>query len=130
MSAAEPARPQDATIIQLRQTASVPEPSPAPPPAVAEPEPIKLNIDWKGLLQPPDIWSEDRPSLRKIWMYCRYGDWTRVDGIARLLGAIDALALVLPVFAALYTFLWIWERPARRLIAAAAITLLILVLKH
>jgi hypothetical protein len=130
MSAAEHDRVQD-NVIPIRHTTPAPDPAPAPPvPAVVEPERIKLDIDWRDLLQPPDIWSDDRPSLRKVWLYCRYGDWTRVDGVARIVGAIDALVLILPVFALLYTFLWLWERPARRLIAAAAITLAILILKH
>lgn len=71
-----------------------------------------------GLITPPDIWSDDRPSLRKVWLYARYGRWTHAAGVVRVLGAIDSLLLVLPVTAAGYSLLWIWERPARRWTAA------------
>lgn len=130
MSAAEPTRPQDATIIQLRHTASVPDPAPTPPPAIVEQhEPIKLDIDWKGLVQPPDIWTDDRPSLRKLWLYGVYGKWTNVDGVWRALGACWA-TLALSVHAIAYTALWIVERFSRFAIATVLITLALLVLKH
>lgn len=134
MSAAEQSRVQDhgATVIPIRHTTPVQDTPAAPAPTVPAPatERIRREINWKDLLQPPDLWSNDMPGLRKVWLYARYGDWTRIDGLMRIIAAFDALVLVLPVFAAFYTFLWLWERPTRRFIAAALITLLVLVLKH
>lgn len=128
---AEPSRVQDATVIQLRHTASVPDtPAPSAPPSVpAEPKPVRYDIDWKDLLQPPDIWSDDRPSLRKIWLYGVYGKWTNVDGIWRFLGAVWA-SIALAVHAVAYTALWLTERFSRFAVAVVSITLLVLVLKH
>jgi len=128
MSAAEPARPQDTNVIPIRHTASVPDPTP-PVPAVVEPERIKLDIDWRDLVQPPDIWSDDRPSLRKLWLYGVYGKWTNVDGVWRTLGAVWA-TFALGVHAVTYTANWLVERFPRFAVAVTAITLAILVLKH
>lgn len=129
MSAAEHDRVQD-NVIPIRHTASLPDPAPAPPaPAVVEPEGIKLDIDWRGLLQPPDIWSDDRPSLRKLWLYGKYGKWTNVDGVWRFLGAAWAV-VSLALHAVGYSFLWITERFPRFAIASTLITLAILILKH
>lgn len=129
---AEPSRVQDATVIPLRNTASVPDAPavPAAPPAVpAVPSPVRYDIDWKDLVQPPDIWSDDRPSLRKLWLYGVYGKWTNVDGVWRALGAVWA-SLALAVHAVAYTTLWLFERFSRFAVTAVLITLLVLVLKH
>lgn len=131
---AEPSRVQDATIIPLRQTASVPDAPavPTPPPAPAMPvesSPVRYEIDWKDLVQPPDIWSDDRPSLRKIWLYGVYGKWTNIDGVWRVLGAVWA-SIALAVHAVAYTALWLTERFSRFAVTAVLITLLVLVLKH
>jgi hypothetical protein len=125
---AEPSRAQDATIIPLRHTASVPDTPTASTTPVA-PTPVRYDIDWKDLVQPPDIWSDDRPALRKIWLYGVYGKWTNVDGIWRVLGAVWA-SIALGLHAVGYTFLWIIERFSRFAVAAVLITLLVLVLKH
>lgn len=123
MSAAEHEVEHVATVTHL--------PHPAPtvePPAVVEPadprEPLlpRLVEYW----QPPDIWSEKRPSLRDIWLYVRYGSWTQQAGVLRFLGALDSIVLVLPVFSALYMLLWVWERPARRFVAATVAALIVL----
>lgn len=127
---AEPSRVQDATVIPLRHTASVPDTHAVPaPPAVPTVSPVRYDIDWKDLVQPPDIWSDDRPSLRKIWLYGVYGKWTNVDGIWRVLGAIWA-TIALGVHAVAYTLLWLFERFSRFAVTAVLITLLVLVLKH
>lgn len=88
-----------------------------PTPAAAVPA-LPSRAQIAEFITPPDIWSDDRPSLRKVWLYARYGRWTHADGVLRVLGAIDSLLLVLPVTAAGYFLLWIWERPARRWTAA------------
>lgn len=129
MSAAEQHRVQDhdATVIPIRHTASVPD-VPVTPAAPA-PERIRREIDWRGLVQPPDIWSDDRPSLRKIWLYGVYGKWTNIDGVWRVLGALWA-SLALAVHGVAYTLLWLVERFPRFLVAVTLTTLVILVLKH
>lgn len=127
---AEPTRvhDHDATVIPLRHTASVPDTMTAST-APVTPTPVRYDIDWKDLVQPPDIWSDDRPSLRKIWLYGVYGKWTNVDGVWRVLGAVWA-SIALAVHAAAYTALWLVERFSRFVAAAVLITLLVLVLKH
>jgi hypothetical protein len=129
MSAAETHRVQDrvATVTPLRHPASVPDTTPAAP---AVPAPIRRDIDWRGLVQPPDIWSDDRPSLRKIWLYGVYGKWTNIDGVWRILGAVYASVIALPVHCAAYSALWLVERFPRLLVAAVLVTLVLLVLKH
>lgn len=68
-------------------------------------------------LTPPEIWSEDRPSLRKQWYYAAYGSYTGKSGVARALGKAYARFVSLPTSALAYYFEWICERPSR-LIAA------------
>lgn len=113
------------------------------PPAVvpATPEPAELESTRSGLpavhlpslsdaaqlFVPPDIWSDDRPSLRKLWLYCRYGTWTRATGFARFAGTTYGL-LSMAVHAALYFALWIVERPTRFAVAATVAVLLKLAL--
>lgn len=113
-----------ATVTQLPSRA-MPDPE---PPAIVEPRESLLRR-LAAYMQPPDIWSDDRPSLRKVWLYVAYGRWTDESGLLRVLGALDSFVLVLPVFSALYTFLWLWERPARRFIAATVVALALLALK-
>lgn len=123
MSAAEQEVERVATVTHLPHV-----PSTVEPPVVVEPaeprEPLlpRFTTYW----QPPDLWSDDRPSLRRIWLYVRYGRWTDESGLLRVLGALDSFALVLPMHALLYTLLWVWERPARRLVAATVVALIIL----
>lgn len=117
MSAAESEGVQDvervATVTSL--------PSRATPDLAPLPIPTRAQI--ADLVTPPDIWSDDRPSLRKIWLYARYGRWTDHTGVWRVLGQIDAFAIVLPPHAILYFLLWLWERPARRFVALGIVAL-------
>jgi hypothetical protein len=92
------------------------------------PLPIPTLAQIAAVVTPPDIWSDDRPSLRKMWLYARYGRWTDASGPFRVLGQIDAFVLVLPVHAVAYAGLWIWERPARRYTALAVALLIKLAL--
>jgi len=114
-----------------------------PPPAVREPaeaavpaESSKSGLptvhlpslsEAARLFTPPDIWSDDRPSLRKLWLYVRFGQWTRATGFARVAGTGYGL-LSMAVHAVLYFALWIVERPARFLVAAVITALTILIL--
>lgn len=72
---------------------------------------------------PPDIWSDDRPSLRKLWYYTRHGQWTGPKTAGRVLATIDSVVVVLPLTALGYFALWIVERPARRAVAALIVGL-------
>lgn len=81
-----------------------------------------------ALICPPDLWSDDRPSLRKVWLYGLYGRWTAADGFARWAGVTYAVAVVLPLTTALYMAQWVIERPARLLVAATLVGLTILAL--
>lgn len=76
-----------------------------------------------SLVTPPDIWSDDRPALRKLWLYARHGRWTRGDGALRFAGTCYSL-FAMAAHALLYTLGWIIERPARFLTAATVAALI------
>lgn len=122
MSAAEHHEVERVATVTKLPSRAMPDPE---PPAIVEPKaPLlpRVATYW----HPPDIWSEKRPSLRDVWLYVRYGRWTDESGLLRVLGALDSFLVVLPVHALLYTLLWVWERPARRFIAATVVALAIL----
>jgi hypothetical protein len=113
-----------ATVTHLPTTI----PAPVEPPAV--PVEHQPRITWTQVREaatPPDIWSDDRPSLRKLWLYVRYGKWTRATGFVRAAGTAYGL-FSMAAHAVLYFLLWIVERPARfavAMIVAALIKLTI-----
>lgn len=110
-----PSRIQDAPVVPV---------APAEPPAVVEQrEPRITAAKVREAVTPPDIWSDDRPSLRKLWLYCRYGTWTRATGFARFAGTTYGL-LSMAAHAVLYFALWIVERPARFAVAATVAVLI------
>jgi hypothetical protein len=80
------------------------------------------------LVTPPDLWSDDRPSLRKVFLYGAYGRWTAADGFWRYAGAAYATVIALPITAGLYLLQWLIERPARLLVAATVAGLIKLAL--
>jgi hypothetical protein len=92
-------------------------PDPAPAPSLPVPH-LPSMSEVAALVTPPDIWSDDRPSLRKIWLYARYGRWTDASGPLRVAGAAWAF-VAMAVTTVLYLVGWIFERPARFAIAAA-----------
>lgn len=104
---------------------------PDPEPEVEVVAPVLPTVHLPSMSQvaefvvPPDVWSDDRPSLRKLWLYGVYGRWTRADGFVRVLGALYASVIAMPVHAAAYLGLWIIERPAR-LLAVVIVTALII----
>jgi hypothetical protein len=108
-----------ASVTQLPSRA-IPDPT---PPAVHLPSASQIA----DFVTPPDIWSDDRPSLRKIWLYGVYGRWTAATGPLRVAGAVYA-SLAALIHAAAYMVLWIVERPARFAVAAALVGLTILAL--
>lgn len=92
------------------------------------PLPIPTLAQVGDLICPPDLWSDDRPSLRKVWLYGVYGRWTAADGFVRFAGAAYATVIAMPVTTVLYLVQWIFERPARLLVAAIVAGLVKLVL--
>lgn len=110
-----PARPQDTDA--------------APPvPAVVEPRQPRITLGAvKDAVTPPDIWSDDRPSLRKLWLYGVYGRWTRATGPVRVAGVCWA-SLALVVHGVLYIVGWTFERPSRFFVAATVAALIKLAL--
>jgi hypothetical protein len=117
MSAMEHGDVEHVATVHSLPSRVAPDPDPKPTtsglPAVHLPSMAQVA----DLIQPPDIWSDDRPSLRKLWLYARYGRWTSQTGLLRVLGQLDAFLIVLPPHAIGYTLLWIWERPSRRYVA-------------
>jgi hypothetical protein len=65
------------------------------------------------VISPPDIWSDDRPGLERVWAYATRGEWTTPGGVPRLLGRLYALGVAVPVTGVLYALAWLIERPAR-----------------
>jgi hypothetical protein len=95
-------------------------------PAV-EPKPRRVAKVGE-IVTPPDLWSDDRPSLRKVFLYGAYGRWTAADGFWRYAGATYATVVALPITAGLYLLQWLIERPARLLVAATVAGLIKLAL--
>jgi hypothetical protein len=131
MSAAESSRDVErvATVTPLPSRA-MPDPEPAVPSERTAPSlpsvPLPSASQIFDFVVPPDIWSDKRPSLRDLWLYGVYGRWTQATGFVRVLGALYASVIAMPVHAATYLGLWIVERPARLLIAATVVALIIL----
>lgn len=125
MSTAESSREVDrvATVTPLPSRA-MPDPEPSVPalPAVSLPSPAQI-FDF---VVPPDIWSDKRPSLRDLWLYGVYGQWTQASGPVRVLGAIYASVVAMPFHTLTYLANWIVERPARLLVAAIVAVLIII----
>lgn len=128
MSAAEHSEVEHVATIHPLPSRTTPDPEPpAVPAASGLPVPHMPSMSQVAdLIVPPDIWSDDRPSLRKLWLYSVYGRWTRADGVVRVLGALYATVISMPVHAATYLGLWIVERPSRFLVAATVVALTIL----
>jgi hypothetical protein len=124
MSAAESSEVERVATIHPLPSRATPDPEPVSSalPAVHLPSMSQVG----DLIVPPDIWSDDRPSLRKLWLYGVYGRWTRADGVVRVLGALYATVIAMPFHALTYLANWIVERPARFLAAATVAALIIL----
>jgi hypothetical protein len=73
---------------------------------------------------PPDIWSQERPSLSQIWAYATHGEWTNKTGLPRRAGKLDAILIAVPLVALAYTIAWIAERPSRRIATVVLLVLL------
>jgi hypothetical protein len=78
---------------------------------------------WLAQFSPPDIVTEDRPSLRKAWAYYKRGGWTVEDGAPRRAGmAFGWFVIVKKTL--LYQIDWVTDRPATLTVATALFVLL------
>ncbi|MEU4286351.1 hypothetical protein [Nocardiopsis dassonvillei] len=72
---------------------------------------------------PPEIWSQDRPSLSKQYAYARDGAWGPKEGWARKAAIVAFWGVSLPTSAAAYGLEWIGERPSRWITALVLLSL-------
>lgn len=69
---------------------------------------------------PPDVWSQDHPSLRKIWTYAKHGEWsTHSTGLVRNLGKGYARFVAMPFSVWARCVQFATERPSRALVTLA-----------
>jgi hypothetical protein len=113
VSAAESAEVEHVASVTSLPSRVTPDPAPSLPV-----QHLPSFAQVAELVTPPDIWSDDRPSLRKVFLYGVYGRWTHAKGPVRVAGAIYATVISLPIHAVAYTLLWIIERPARASVIA------------
>lgn len=90
-------------------------------PAVSRPPFWRRAVAY---FQPPELWSERRPSLAEVWSYARHGEWTSATGVWRLLGGLYAVAVAFPAHLLGYGVLFLIERPGR-LIALGLVAFLV-----
>lgn len=95
--------------------------------AQSQPQSAVTFSEWiaglKEWATPPDIVTEDRPSLQKTAAYAMRGEWTTSGGVYRRAGqAYMVFALV--VKTACYSIDWVTERPTRLAAAAVLVWLL------
>ncbi|GAA5038601.1 hypothetical protein [Actinopolymorpha pittospori] len=79
-----------------------------------------------GGMRPPEVWENQRPSLREIWHYAAYGQWTGQGTAGRILGITYAVVIAIPSLTLGYYALWVLERPARLVAALVLATLVAL----
>jgi hypothetical protein len=115
MSAAESSDLERVATVTPLPSRATPDPEPATP---ALPLSMPSAAQILDFVIPPDIWSDDRPSLRKIWLYAIYGRWTQASGPVRVAGAIYGV-VAMAFTTLLYLLAWIVERPARAAVAVA-----------
>ncbi len=111
---------------------------PAPPPArggevavTEDQDPVKIRpsvgefvVDvWRAEFLPPQIWSEDRPSLKKQYTYAREGAWGPKKGWARKAALACFWAVSFPTSIAAYSIEWVGERPTRWITALVLLSL-------
>lgn len=76
----------------------------------------------REFVTPPDVWTQDRPSLGKVYRYARYSEQLPPTGPARV-AAIAYSGVAVSVHALAYTAAWLFERPSRAAIFAGLVTL-------
>ncbi|RKR98978.1 hypothetical protein DFP74_6699 [Nocardiopsis sp. Huas11] len=133
-----PAQASDQGRAPVAMTAPpAPERAPEPPAAPAETDPAEEEVPVKvgpGLGErlggwarasfvPPQIWSEDRPSLSKQLAYAREGLWGPKTGWHRTAAQAAFWGVSFPTSAAAYAIEWVGERPSRWVVALVLISL-------
>jgi hypothetical protein len=93
---------------------------------VVEPAPVSIGEHtrtWaaglRGRFTPPDLWTNDRPSLRQSWEWAVRGEHLPDDDPVRLTACIVA-GITIPLRAVLLYLDWLLEHPSR-LVAAAVL---------
>ncbi len=101
-----------------------PQPDSADPTRVTLGDYAAETGTWvRSTFTPPDVWSQDRPALNRVWAYASRGEWTTDDGAFRKAGQVYALTVAFPAVGAAYLTAWVAERPTR---LATVLILLIL----
>lgn len=128
MSTAESSDIERVATVHPLPSRAMPDPEPAPAERTTPSLPASLPSATQifDFVVPPDIWSDDRPSLRKLWYYGVYGRWTQVSGPVRVAGALYASVVAMPFHTLTYLANWIVERPARLLVVATVAALIII----
>ena len=83
----------------------------------------RLGVWAKESFTPPEIWSQDRPSLAKQFTYAQKGAWGPQKGWRRKAALVAFWAVSLPTSAAAYGLEWVGERPSRWLVALVLLSL-------
>lgn len=132
--------PESETAVPAQATAAEPPPEAVPAPQEPVPEGESYDIDGEparvgpGLGErlgtwarqtwvPPEIWNEDRPSLKKQLAYAREGLWGPKAGWHRTVAQSTFWAVSFPTSVAAYAIEWVGERPARWITALVLISL-------
>ncbi|MBE2998716.1 hypothetical protein IDM40_08375 [Nocardiopsis sp. HNM0947] len=84
----------------------------------------RLGSWVKESFTPPEIWSEDRPSLRKQLDYARQGAWGPEEGWPRYLALAAFWGVSFPTSVAAYALEWVGERPSRWITAIVLASLI------
>ncbi|WP_017584314.1 hypothetical protein [Nocardiopsis valliformis] len=140
--------PETEAAVPAQASAVEPPPEAAPAPQAAAPEPGpgregEFTVDpydvepvrvgpglgerlgtWaRQTWVPPEIWSQDRPSLKKQLAYAREGLWGPKKGWHRTAAQAAFWAVSFPTSVAAYAIEWVGERPARWMVALVLISL-------
>jgi hypothetical protein len=83
----------------------------------------QLGAWARASLVPPEIWGEDRPSLKRQYAYARRGQWGPQAGPVRTAGVVAFWVVSFPTSVAAYYVEWVGERPSRWLAAAVLLSL-------
>lgn len=84
------------------------------------------QVDWYTLIEPPEVWSNHRPSLRDLAHHAWSGDELGDRATGHLPGRIYAVTVSIPAHAVGYLLLWLTERPARLAVGMILATLVAL----
>ena len=77
------------------------------------------------VFEPPEIWSDDRPSLAKVAARAKRGEWTKADGAVRTAGVAYYRFVYVPTAATCRYVDWLVEHPSRLIVALAVLGLIV-----